>query len=187
MRKNDFAWFYTNDQDAFAMICNNFVLINNIDGQFYIMDKETLLEQHDVTPKEARQIKILAGCNTDNIAGFDGIGEKFATYLIKKYGTARKVVKEINETEPKYVRLNDLVAKSAKKLTLMKEVTAIMVPGYVRIDTSKIKGSHIDILEELECHTLLKGANKRILRLIEKDQKKRYNKMTKRLEVRNEH
>jgi 5'-3' exonuclease len=185
VRKKDFGWFYTNDHDAFALIRNNFVLINNVDGNYYVMDKEALLEQHDITPKEAREIIILEGCNGDNVEGFAGIGPAFAKYLIKKYGTARRVVRDINETEKKYIRLNDLVAKSAKNLTLMKEVTGIQLPGYVRISDSKIKESYTEILDLLECHTLMKGANKRILKLIAADQKKWYKKMAKRLEVRN--
>lgn len=182
MKKGDFAWFYTNDHDAFALIRKQFVLINNVDGNYYTMDKKELMAQYGITPKEAREIKILAGCSTDNVAGFDGIGEKFAKYLIKKYGTAHKVVKEIEE-EGKYARLNEIVAKNARKYLIMKKATQIEEPGYIRLTKRSIKANYQPLLGALECRTLLKGANKRVLKIIAEDQKRHYKKMNKRLGV----
>jgi len=181
--KNRFGYFYTNDSDAFAMIRNRFVLINNVDGEFLIMDKEELKKEKGLTPRQAKEIKILAGCRTDNVAGFKGIGNEFATYLIKKYGTARRVTKNINETESKYVRLNKLIRKDLKLLDTMTYITKILIPDEVQLARCSIKGKYTNLLAELECHTLLKGANKRILKAISKNQKKLKNKVIEELEL----
>jgi len=181
VKKDDFARFYTNDEDAFALIRRNFILINNIDGQYYEIGKEELFREHGITPKQAREIKILAGCSSDNVPGFEGIGKGFAKYLVKKYGSAKKVVQNIEEKEKRYVRLNEIVANNSTKLNLMTQLTRIETPGTVNLSKGSIEMDHIETLRALECRTLLKGANRRILNLIVKDQNKWYRKMTKRM------
>lgn len=176
------GYFYTNDHDAFAMIRRNFVLINNVNGQYYKLTRKGLKNEYDLTPKQAKHIKILAGCNSDNVEGFKGIGEKFATYLIKKYGTAHRVVKYINETESKYHRLNALVAKSAHNLDLMTYATAIQTPKFVQPTGNSVACTdHLELLADLECVSLTKGANRKVLKSIQAIQAKKYKKITKKL------
>ena len=175
-KKKNLCYFYTNDHDAFALIANNFILINNVDGEFVEIGLQELKSHYDITPKQARQIKIIEGCGSDNIIGFKGIGPTYAKYLIKKYKTAKKVVTEINETKSNLVKLNKIVKDNAKYLTTMTYVTKILCPEFVKNCTVKMKSNHYDLLQTMECRTLLKGASRRIINLIHKDQKKYYKK-----------
>lgn len=172
--KNNFAHFYTNDADCFALIRRNFVLVNNKDGMLHIMDRKALQQQHGITPRQAAQIKILAGCSTDNVAGFAGIGEKYATYLVKKYGTAEATVLNCDEHTKPYLKLNAAVAKGAPLLPLMTTATAILTPPKIKQNYKrgeKRPPSWHQALKYLECKSLLKGMNLKILKIIEKDQK----------------
>jgi len=177
--EKNMGYMYSNDHDTFAMIRSNFVIINNKDGNYYIIDKQVLKEEYDLTPGQARQMKIIEGCSSDNITGFKGIGPVYAKYLIKKYGSAKKVIDNINETEKKYIKLNEIVRENAKFYSSLKYVTQIFCPTYVTIMKPRITGKYKNLLKEMECNTLLKGTNKKILELIRDDQKKLYHKIMK--------
>jgi len=58
-------------------------------------DKEKIIEQYGVEPKALIEVKGLMGDKSDNIPGVNGIGEKTALGMIKKYKTIEKLYEDI--------------------------------------------------------------------------------------------
>ncbi len=60
-------------------------------------NREKIIEQYGIEPKELIEVKGLMGDKSDNIPGVSGIGEKTALNIIKKYKTIDKLYKEIEQ------------------------------------------------------------------------------------------
>ncbi len=58
-------------------------------------DKEKVIEQYGIEPKQLIEVKGLMGDKSDNIPGISGIGEKTALNIIKKYKTIDKLYEQI--------------------------------------------------------------------------------------------
>lgn len=60
-------------------------------------DKEKIIEQYGLEPKQLIEVKGLMGDKSDNIPGIAGIGEKTAINMIKKYKTIEKLYSNVEE------------------------------------------------------------------------------------------
>lgn len=60
-------------------------------------NKEKIIEEYGIEPKDLIEVKGLMGDKSDNIPGVAGIGEKTALNLIKNYKTIEKLYKTIEE------------------------------------------------------------------------------------------
>ena len=66
-----------------------------------VIDAKRLEEKVGYTPREAIDVQTLMGDPIDNVPGIPGVGEKTAAKLIKKYGSAEKVLEHLGELTPK--------------------------------------------------------------------------------------
>lgn len=66
-----------------------------------IYDKNRMVEEFGVTPKEFIDVKGLMGDTSDNIPGVPGIGEKTAFKLIKEYKSIETVLENIENIKGK--------------------------------------------------------------------------------------
>jgi DNA polymerase-1 len=66
-----------------------------------VMDPAVMEAKLGYTPAEAIDVQTLMGDTTDNVPGVDGVGEKTAVKLIKKYGSAAAVLNHLDELTPK--------------------------------------------------------------------------------------
>ena len=62
-----------------------------------VLDAGRLEDEFGYTPAQAIDIQTLAGDSTDNIPGVQGIGQKTAVKLVRKYGSAEAVVSHADE------------------------------------------------------------------------------------------
>lgn len=62
-------------------------------------NKERIIEEYGIEPKQLIEVKGLMGDKSDNIPGISGIGEKTALNMIQKYKTIDKMYKEIEKRE----------------------------------------------------------------------------------------
>jgi 5'-3' exonuclease len=65
-----------------------------------VITKETFKEEHHIDPDKWAMVKAIAGCNSDNVRGVQGIGEKTAIrYLKEELNIKSKVIKKIESPE----------------------------------------------------------------------------------------
>jgi len=78
--------------------------------QVTIYDKEKVMEEYGVTPKQLIDIKALQGDSSDNIPGVAGIGPKGAGDLIKRFGSLESVYENLDSPDIKPAMKNKLEA-----------------------------------------------------------------------------
>lgn len=66
-----------------------------------IYDKDKIMEDYGVSPRELIEIKAIQGDTSDNIPGVAGIGPKGAGDLIKKYKTVEYIYEHLDELDIK--------------------------------------------------------------------------------------
>jgi 5'-3' exonuclease len=93
---NEYKYVYTNDRDLLQLISNN--------TEVYLADKRDFVNEKnwskylDYTHKNVSLVKVLTGCNSDNIAGVYGMGEatlfKLFPELVKEEKTLEWVIEK---------------------------------------------------------------------------------------------
>ena len=83
----------TGDRDSFQLIDETTSVLFTKRGitEVQVMTKDSLKEYVGLTPQQIVDYKSLAGDSSDNIPGVPGIGDKRATDLLQKYGSAEEV------------------------------------------------------------------------------------------------
>jgi 5'-3' exonuclease len=99
---DEYKYVYTNDRDLLQLISNN--------TEVYLADKRDFVNEKnwdkylDYTYKNVSLVKVLTGCNSDNIAGIYGMGEptlfKLFPELVKEEKTLDWVFKRSQELLP---------------------------------------------------------------------------------------
>ena len=79
-------------------------------------NKQKVLEEYGIEPKQLIEVKGLQGDTSDNIPGVPGIGEKTALNIIKKYKTIDKLYKAIEDEK------DDLKGKQRENIITNKEL-----------------------------------------------------------------
>ena len=91
-----------------------------------VFDRKALEAKCGYTPEEAIEIQTLIGDSIDNVPGIPGVGEKTATKLVKKYGSADAVLKHLDELTPKmrenFEKFGDRMSLARKLVTLKNDV-----------------------------------------------------------------
>ena len=67
----------------------------NLPIKTFLVNKDTLLREYDLTPDKVTLVKGLAGDTADNIPGIPNIGESTAKILAKKYDSVEDIFKVI--------------------------------------------------------------------------------------------
>jgi len=101
------------------------------------------LEWDGLNPQQIVDIKALAGDDSDNIKGVNGIGDKGALGIIKHFGYIEQIVmpfpKEIKRYEKKFEGTGMSDALFAKELTTLKVDTPLQIKEYEINESGLIK------------------------------------------------
>ena len=81
-----------------------------------IYDRNKIIEEYGLEPKQLIEVKGLQGDSSDNIPGVPGIGEKTAISLIKKYNSIEELYHKLEKGE------DDLKGKQKEKISENKEL-----------------------------------------------------------------
>lgn len=123
------------------------------------MDEKVFFDTYKTEPIHMIDLKALMGDASDNIPGVKGIGEKTAINLISEFHTIDNLYAHIDEikgkTKEKLINDKESAYMSLDIATIFRDVpinTSLEDIKYKGIDYEK----YIDILKELEFHSLLK-------------------------------
>ncbi len=102
------VYIVTGDKDALQLATDNVKVVITKKGitEKEIYDKNRMIEEFGVTPKEFIDVKGLMGDSSDNIPGVPGIGEKTAFKLIKEYKSIETVLENIESIRGKKLKEN---------------------------------------------------------------------------------
>lgn len=103
----------TADGDLWQCVSNSIHWYDPTPGRDLYMDRERLFSDHRVGPAEWGEVKCIAGCSTDNVAGIPGVGVKTATDWVwgllpltsKKLETIKQQYKAVVRRNGPLVRL----------------------------------------------------------------------------------
>ena len=117
-----------------------------------VIDLSVMEQECGYTPVEAIEIQTLTGDAIDNVPGIPGIGEKTATKLVKKYGSADAVLQHLDELTPKmrenFENYADRLPIARRLVTLKTDVEIDFDPGdcrFVGLDQHALR-SHLRTL-----------------------------------------
>ncbi len=95
----------TGDRDSLQLVSDNttVLLASTKMGKAVTVhyDKEKLMEEYGVEPKQMIEIKALMGDSSDNIPGVAGVGQKTAGDLIKRFGNIDYIYEHLDELDIK--------------------------------------------------------------------------------------
>ena len=102
-KEGDFCYIATGDRDSLQLVDEkiNVLLAAPKAGktETIVYDIDKIIEDKGVEPKKLIDVKALMGDASDNIPGVQGIGEKTATDLIKKYGSIDYIYENFDNLE----------------------------------------------------------------------------------------
>ena len=93
----------TGDRDSFQLASKNIIIriprtkAGKTEVENY--DRDKILEEYGIEPKQLIEVKGLMGDASDNIPGVPGVGEKTALSLIKEYESIDNIYKKIENGE----------------------------------------------------------------------------------------
>ncbi|QAT39572.1 DNA polymerase I [Clostridium sp. JN-9] len=138
--KNDIeVYIVTGDRDALQLASDNIKVVITKKGitEKEIYDKNRMIEDYGVTPKQFIDVKGLMGDASDNIPGVPGIGEKTAFKLIKEYGSIENVLSNINSINGKKIKEN--LTEYSEQAVFSKRLATIITDVPVEMDLDDIK------------------------------------------------
>lgn len=128
----------SNDRDLMQLIgrrvCFYLPAVGKQKAKLY--SEKEFLEEYGFKPAQLVEYKALRGDSSDNIPGVQGIGEKTAAELVKKYGTVEEIYKHILEIRPTIAR-KLIDGKGDAKLS--HKLATIMTAAPIRIDLGSLK------------------------------------------------
>ena len=111
-------------------------------------------------PKQIIDYKALAGDQSDNIPGVQGIGEVSATKLIQQFGSVEKIYKKENlKTLPE--RMQKLLSEGAESAVMSKKLATLELNAPIKLDLAACRVHDYDqekakkLFEELEFKSLI--------------------------------
>lgn len=133
------AIIYSGDSDLRQLVTAYITVISPARGGRDVKyTSEEVVKKYLFAPKYIADIKALAGDSSDNIPGAKGVGEKYATELIRKYGDVKKIIKAAKKNDsdwPITERFKKIIVDSRKKILLYKKLTKIKTS----VDMKEIK------------------------------------------------
>jgi len=133
------VYIVTGDKDALQLAEDNVKIVINKKGmtEKEIYDKDRMLMDYGVTPKQFIDVKGLMGDSSDNIPGVPGIGEKTALKLIKEYGSIENVLMNIDNLSGKKIKEN--LKEYREQAVFSKKLATIVTDVPIEIDLEDIK------------------------------------------------
>ena len=101
-------------------------------------------ERLGVVPKQIPDYKALAGDQSDNYPGVNGIGPKTAVQLLKTFGTVEEIYRAIQSKDARLTEVSpgvlEKLANGAEDAVLSKDLATIRTdaPVHFRVDESKV-------------------------------------------------
>jgi DNA polymerase-1 len=112
----------TGDKDIFQLIdCTNIFVWD--DSKNIVCDEDWIKKRYqDIKPKQLVDVFSIMGDSSDNIRGINGIGEKTALKLIKKFGNIENILSEKHDIKLNFYKLfkqyKDVVLLNKKLIKL---------------------------------------------------------------------
>jgi DNA polymerase-1 len=161
-KRNCTTIIVTGDKDAFQLISPHTQVMTTIKGvtEVKIYDEESIRKKYGVDPGKIVDILALKGDSSDNIPGVPGIGEKTALALIKKFGSLKAILNNVDQISKKSLR--EKIKKYEDQILMSKRLATIVreVPITYDFDAAKIKSPNYNelwgIFKKLEFKNLLK-------------------------------
>jgi len=88
--KYDNVWIVSSDRDLYQLLDTNVHIFNLFSRKEISLD--SLLEDHNLTPKEFLYTRMIEGDKSDGILGIEGIGPKRSKALIEEYKNIDKLL-----------------------------------------------------------------------------------------------
>ena len=95
----DHTYIISSDEDLFQLLHDKVSIYNPREKKIYT--EKDFLEEKDIFPEQWAWVKAVAGCNSDNVKGVVGVGEKTAIKYLKKElkpGKKFDIIKEFDIT-----------------------------------------------------------------------------------------
>jgi len=129
-----------------------------------IYDKEKIKERFGLEPRQMVDFKALAGDPSDNIPGADGIGQKTAIGLLKKYDNIENLYQKIEENRADDLkpRIKNILLKNKEQVFFSQVLAKIRDDAPIDFDLKKCEFGNFDkekaeeILKKFEFYSLLK-------------------------------
>ncbi|HQB61796.1 MAG TPA: 5'-3' exonuclease H3TH domain-containing protein, partial [Spirochaetota bacterium] len=106
-------------------------------GEFVVIDEEYIVNNMGIKPDQVVDYLALRGDASDNIPGVTGIGDKYATDLLQKFGSVEGIYKNIENLSPKIkekIKIGRDSAFLSKKLaTIEKNAPLDLDIEYLRV------------------------------------------------------
>lgn len=124
-----------------------------------IFDREKIVNEYEIEPKQFIDLKGLMGDKSDNIPGVPGIGEKTGLKLIKEFGNIENIYKNIDRVSGKKLKENLIENESIAYISKKLGEIITNVPLDVEINDLAVKEADWDnlklLFEEMEFKSLL--------------------------------
>ena len=121
-------------------------------------DKDKIKEVYGLEPKALIEVKGLMGDKSDNIPGVDGVGEKTALNIIKKYKTIDKLYEEIESGKAEEIKgkLREKLIKDKELAILSRTLGTINTKSPIDVDIEDLKVQEWDKEKVLDVFTRLR-------------------------------
>ncbi len=116
----------TGDKDLMQIINNNINLITPQLGysESKLYDTEAAIKRFGIKPELIPDFKALAGDQSDNYKGVDGIGPKTAANLINQLGTLEEIYENLDKVEN--IRIKELLTKYKEQAFFSKKLSLLI-------------------------------------------------------------
>ncbi|HKM59012.1 MAG TPA: 5'-3' exonuclease H3TH domain-containing protein [Chthoniobacterales bacterium] len=155
----------TNDKDLFQLV-NDSVKIystNKTDlkspkDPHALLGTPEVTEKWGVPPQGIAEVLALTGDSVDNIPGVEGIGQKTAAALIRKFGTIERLLANLDQVPN--AKLREKLASNRTKIEQNREMVRLELDHRIEIPVAELKicpdyPSYIAGLKKCEFRTLL--------------------------------
>ncbi len=147
---------FSPDKDLLQVVDESIFVVNPISGE--VFTKEKVLEKFGVEPKLIPDLLALRGDSTDNIKGIEGVGDKTALKILRKYGSVEGILKRWEEFSREFPRAK------REELTLSYElVRPIKVDLNFKLEDFTLRPNLKELrelLKKYEMRSLLKEVDK---------------------------
>lgn len=144
------VYIVTGDKDALQLSDDNVFVVITKKGisEKEIYDKNRMISEFGITPREFIDVKGLMGDVSDNIPGVPGIGEKTAFKLIGEYKSIENLLDNLDNISGK--KLKESLITYREQAIFSKKLATIMIDVPIDIDLDKIKSKESYDLQGLK-------------------------------------
>src|SRR5215475_8015830 len=130
----------SNDKDMMQLVGKNVRTLRTGSGGLkgdIIVDEKKVEEILGVTPEQVVDYMSLLGDKIDNIPGANGIGEKGAAELIKKYGNVENALDHADEVSNK--RYREALQQQREQVLMSKQLAAIAIDAPMEVKVKELE------------------------------------------------